>query len=94
MRTILVALGLALMSLPAFADGMQTTARTEEQQRSDQEADSAYKAMIKNVPDKPRNTDPWAVVRSNEPAATAAPAAGGAPKHHQATAKKPKHPAN
>jgi hypothetical protein len=94
MRTVLVALGLALVSLPAFAEGLQTTNRSEEQQKNDKEADSAYKAMIKNVPDKPRNTDPWAAVRSNEPAASTTPAAGTAPTHHQATAKKPKTPAN
>jgi hypothetical protein len=91
MRTVLVALGLALVSLPAYAE-MQTTARTEEQQKADKEADKAYKAMIKNVPDKARNTDPWADVRSNEAAAsnTQAPA----PAHHQTPAKKPKQPAN
>lgn len=93
MRTVLVALGLALMSLPAFAEGMQTTARTEEQQKADKEADAAYKAMTKQLPDKPRNTDPWAVVRTNEAAATTPPT-GAAPTHHQAAAKKPKHPAN
>ncbi len=92
MRTVLVALTLALMSLPAFAE-MQTTARTEEQQKADKEADAAYKAMIKNVPDRPRNTDPWADMRSNEANASAAPAAGAAPTHHQATVKKAKHPA-
>ena len=91
MRTVLVALGLALMSLPAFAEGLQTTARTEEQQKADKEADAAYKAMTKQLPDKPRNKDPWAAVRATEAAASPAPAA--APKH-QATAKKPKHPAN
>ena len=91
MRTVLVALGLALMSLPAFAEGLQTTARSEEQQKSDKEADAAYKAMTKQLPDKPRNTDPWAAVRRSE--ATPANAAATAPTHHQATAKKPKHPA-
>jgi hypothetical protein len=92
MRIVLVALGLALMSLPAYADGLQTTARSEEQQKADKEADDAYKAMIKNVPDKPRNTDPWAGVRNRDAAAsnTQAPA----PAHNQATAKKLKHPAN
>ncbi len=94
MKTVLVALGLVLVSLPAFAEGLQTTARTEEQQKADKEADAAYKAMTKQLPDKPRNTDPWADVRSNGAAASAAPAAAAAPKHHQATAKKPKHPAN
>jgi hypothetical protein len=94
MRTVLVALGLTLASLPALAEGLQTTNRTEEQQKNDKEADTAYKAMSKNVPDKPRNTDPWAVVRSNEAATSTTPAAGTAPTHHQATAKKPKQPAN
>jgi hypothetical protein len=94
MRTVLVALALALVSLPAFAEGLQTTNRSEEQQKNDKEADAAYKAMTKQLPDKPRNTDPWAVVRTNEAAATTTPAAGAAPTHHQATAKKPKHPAN
>lgn len=94
MRTVLVALGLALMSLPAFAEGLQTTNRTEEQQKADKEADAAYKAMTKQLPDKPRNTDPWAAVRSNETAASNAPAATAAPTHHPATAKKPKHPTN
>ena len=93
MRTVLVALALALVSLPAFAEGLQTTNRTEEQQKSDKEADAAYKAMTKQLPDKPRNTDPWAVVRTNEAATTTTPAAGAAPTHHQATAKKSKHPA-
>jgi hypothetical protein len=87
-----VALGLALTSLPAYAQMTQTTARSEQQQKDDKEADEAYKAMTKQLRDKPRNTDPWAVVRSNEPAASSTPAA--APAHHQATAKKPKHPAN
>jgi hypothetical protein len=91
MRTVLVALGLALLSLPAYAEGLQTTNRSEEQQKADKEADAAYKAMIKNVPDKQRNTDPWADVRSSEAASTTqAPTAA----HHQTTAKKPKHPAN
>ena len=94
MRTVLVALGLALTSLPAYAQMTQTTARSEEQQKSDKEADEAYKAMTKQLRDKPRNTDPWAVVRSNEPAASTTPAVGAAPTHRQATAKKPKHPAN
>jgi len=93
MRTVLVALALALVSLPAFAEGLQSTARSEEQQKADKEADAAYKAMTKQLPDKPRNTDPWALVRTNEAAATTTPAAGAAPSHHQATAKKPKPPA-
>jgi hypothetical protein len=94
MRTVLVALGLALVSLPTFAEGLQTTNRSEEQQKNDKEADAAYKAMTKQLPDKPRNADPWAVVRTNEAAASTTPAVGAAPTHHQATAKKLKTPAN
>ena len=76
MRTVLVALGLALMSLPAYAE-MQTTARTEEQQKADKEADGAYKAMVKNLPDKPQNTDPWSGVRNRDAAARNSPAPAG-----------------
>jgi uncharacterized protein YecT (DUF1311 family) len=94
MRTVLVALGLALTSLPAYAQMTQTTARSEEQQKADKEADEAYKAMTKQLRDKPRNTDPWANVRNSEAAANTTPPAGTAPAPRQATAKKPKHPAN
>ena len=69
MRTVLVALALALVSLPAFAEGLQTTNRSEEQQKNDKEADAAYKAMTKQLPDKPRNTDAWAGVRNRDAAA-------------------------
>ena len=94
MRTVLVALGLALVSLPTFAEGLQTTNRSEEQQKNDKEADAAYKAMTKQLPDKPRNADPWAAVRTNEAAASTTPAVGAAPTHHQSTSKNPKTPAN
>ncbi len=66
MRTVLVALGLVMMSLPAYAE-MQTTARTEEQQRADRDADRAYRAMRRQIADKPGNTDPWAGVRNLKP---------------------------
>jgi uncharacterized protein YecT (DUF1311 family) len=84
MRIVLVALGLALMSLPAYAE-MQTTARTEEQQKADKEADKAYKAMINNVPDKPRKTDAWAGVRNRDAAARNSHIPVHAPAHHQMT---------
>ncbi len=64
MRTVLVGIALALASLPAYA-GMQTTARTEEQQRADEDADRAYRAMMMQLSDKPQNTDPWAGVRDS-----------------------------
>ena len=70
MRTVLVALALALASVPALAEGMQTTARSEDQQKADKEADAAYKAMMKQVPNKSRNTDPWAGVRNRDAAAS------------------------
>jgi len=94
LRILMVALALAALSTPGYAQMSQTTARSDADKKKDAEADRAYRAMIKNVPDKPRNTDPWAVVRTNEAATTTTPAAGAAPTHHQAPAKKPKHPAN
>ncbi len=84
MKTVLVALGLALVSLPAYAE-MQTTARTEEQQRADRDADRAYRAMMRQVSDKPHNTDPWAGVRNRDTAASNAHA------HRQAAANNLKH---
>ena len=56
------------------AEGLQTTSRTEEQQRADRDADRAYRAMMKQVSDKPRDTDPWTGVRNRD---TAPIATGG-----------------
>ena len=84
MRIVLVALGLALMSLPAYAE-MQTTARTEEQQKADKEAEAAYKAMTKQLPDKPRNTDAWAGVRNRDAAVRNSHIPAHASAHRQMT---------
>lgn len=73
MRTALVALTLALASLPAAAEGLQSTNRSEEQQRADKEVDAAYKAMMKQRPDKQRNTDPWSGVRNRDASANQLP---------------------
>jgi hypothetical protein len=85
MRTVLVALGLALMSLPAYAE-MQTTARSEEQRKADNEADKAYEAMVKNLPDKPQTTDPWSGVRNRDAAPKNSFAPAHVLAHHQTTA--------
>jgi uncharacterized protein YecT (DUF1311 family) len=90
MRLVMVALTLALLTVPTYAQMTQTTARSDQQKKADKEADDAYKAMIKNVPDKPRNKDPWADVRGNDTAANSS-TAGSTPAHtSHTTTKKPK----
>ncbi len=84
MRTVLVALAPALVSMPADAQMTQTTARSEEQKRADRDADRAYRAMMKQVSDKPRSTDPWAGVRNRD-------AAVAASTRQQATVKRQAH---
>jgi hypothetical protein len=95
MRIVVGALMLALATVPAYAEMNQITARTDAQKKADKEADDAYNAMIKNVPDKARNTDPWKDVRSSDAAAnntaTSTGAASNTPTHKtHPTAKKPK----
>jgi hypothetical protein len=90
MRLVIVALTLALLTVPSYAQMSQTTARSDQQKKADKEADDAYKAMIKNVPDKPRNTDPWADVRSSEAAANSSSAGSTPPHTRHTTTKKPK----
>jgi hypothetical protein len=75
LRILMVALALAALSTPGYAQVSQTTARSDKDKKSDDEADKAYRAMIKNVPDQPRNTDPWQDVRGAD--ATAATSAAG-----------------
>jgi hypothetical protein len=75
LRILMVALALAALSTPGYAQVSQTTARSDKDKKSDDEADKAYRAMIKNVPDRPRNTDPWQDVRGAD--ATAATSAAG-----------------
>jgi hypothetical protein len=66
MRAVLVALGLVLATMPAYAQMTQTTARSEAQQRDDRDTDRAYQAMMKQVPDKPGSNDPWAGARNRD----------------------------
>jgi hypothetical protein len=89
MRLVMVALALALSTVPSYAQMTQTTARSDQQKKADKEADDAYKAMIKHVPDKRRDTDPWKDMRGGD-AATNNPATGTPARSSQATAKKPK----
>jgi hypothetical protein len=100
LRIVMIAAALALLSAPSYAEMTQTTARSDADKKSDAEADKAYKAMIKNVPDKARDTDPWKDMRggdtaSNNSAAGSSPASTNAadkksaPSKHVST-KKPK----
>ena len=85
MRTILVALGLALAAMPAYAQMTQTTARSDAQQRDDRDADRAYQAMMKQVSDKPSSNDPWAGVRNHDVAANRLPREASTHRHATAS---------
>ncbi len=85
LRILIVALALAAMTAPSYAQMTQTTARSDAQKKSDADADRAYRQMIKNVPDKPRNTDPWQDVRGAD--ATADTSAGKHTANSNATSK-------
>jgi type II secretory pathway pseudopilin PulG len=88
MRAVLVAMGLALATMPAYAQMTQTTARSEAQQRDARDADRAYQAMMKQVPDKPASNDPWAGIRGRDVAANRLPREAVA--HRQSTTKRPR----
>jgi len=77
LRILMVALALAALSTPGYAQMSQTTARSDADKKKDAEADKAYRAMIKNVPDRPRNTDPWQDVRGADATGTASSKATG-----------------
>ena len=79
LRILMVALALAALSTPGYAQMSQTTARSDADKKKDAEADKAYRAMIKNVPDKPRNTDPWQDVRGADATAATSAAGKGSP---------------
>jgi hypothetical protein len=49
--------------------GYSNAARTDAEKKNDRELDRAYQSTIKARPDAKKNTDPWADVRSNPPAA-------------------------
>jgi hypothetical protein len=53
----MVVVALTLLTTPSFTQS-QITNRSDAQRKSDTEADNAYKKMIKNMADKPRNTYP------------------------------------
>jgi hypothetical protein len=86
----MVGLALALLTVPSYAEMSQVTARSDAQKKSDAEADKAYNAMIKNVPDKARNTDPWADVRGGGTSASNSPANTGTAHTSHTGNKKPK----
>ncbi len=84
MRIVVAALTLALLTGPGYAEMNQTTARSDAQKKADKEADEAYKAMIKNVPDKARNTDPWNEMRGGDTAANSTTTPTGTTSSHRA----------
>ena len=95
MRILVAALTLALLTGPGYAEMNQTTARSDSQKKADKEADEAYKAMIKNVPDKARNTDPWKEMRDGNTAASSTTTPSSTANSHPVqsahpTTKKPK----
>jgi hypothetical protein len=45
------------------------SAQTDQEKKNDRELDRAYESTIKGRPDAKKNTDPWADVRPNPPAA-------------------------
>jgi hypothetical protein len=70
MRAFVVALAIALISVPAHAQGFSkgpghkkqsTSQLTEAQKKERAEAEKAYKKAINSLPDKPY--DPWQNVR-------------------------------
>jgi len=92
LRIVVVAAAVALLSTPSYAQMNQTTARSDKDKKSDAEADNAYRAMIKNVPDKARDTDPWKDMRggdtaSNNSAASSPPASTNAADKKSTTSK-------
>jgi hypothetical protein len=87
LRILIVALALAALTAPSYAQMSQTTARSDAQKKSDADADRAYRQMIKNVPDKPRNTDPWQDVRGADASADTSAAAGKHTANSNATGK-------
>lgn len=51
--------------LPGYTNSL----RTDPEKKNDREIDRAYESTIKGRPDAKKNTDPWADVRPNPPAA-------------------------
>ena len=73
MRRALIAMMIALVAVPAYAQGIegkrhgskgkQTQSQTEEQKKKALEAERAYKASLESVPNK-APPDPWKNMRS------------------------------
>jgi hypothetical protein len=80
---ILTAVAVAVsLTAPAYAQ-MQTPninllpefqSKTPEEKEQDAIKEKAYKESLKKIPDAKTSSDPWGIVRSNDPAKTAAPA--------------------
>lgn len=80
---ILTAVAVAVsLTAPAYAQ-MQTPninllpefqSKTPEEKEQDAIKEKAYKESLKKIPDAKTSSDPWGIVRSNDPPKTAAPA--------------------
>jgi hypothetical protein len=72
MRAIVVALMLAVSSGAAFAQGVNLAPRdkvlTSEEIERRKQIDAEYRDAIKKIPDQKASNDPWAIVRTPEPA--------------------------
>ncbi|MBU6462252.1 MAG: hypothetical protein KGK01_12815 [Bradyrhizobium sp.] len=72
---------IALLLGPAYAQAPHinlipdTPSKTPEEKEADQARDKAYKESLKKIPDAKAPSDPWGIVRSDPPKATAKAAA-------------------
>jgi hypothetical protein len=80
MRILRAAAVIALLTGPAYAQGMnvnlmpEVQSKTPEQKEAEAARDKAYKESLKKIPDAKVSSDPWGSVRSAEtprPAASA-----------------------
>jgi hypothetical protein len=92
MKVFRMAVALALLAGPAYAQGMPTVnwlqdkpSKTDEERAQDAERERVYKDSLKKIPDAKASNDPWGGMRNDPPKPAAAPKASAA-------AKKPKTP--
>lgn len=103
MRTFRIALIVALVASPAYAQGLgtsiipETPSKTPDQIEREQAIERDYKESLKKIPDGKASSDPWGSVRSAEPsrasakppASKTAPAKTGQAKTAKTTQAKP-----
>lgn len=73
MKTFRIALMVALLAGPAYAQGIgtniipDTPSKTPDQIEREKAIERDYKESLKKIPDGKANSDPWGSVRSAEP---------------------------